>query len=54
MIIVSCVFGNVSTFCSCYQHTGLSSLQAIANETGINFISVKGPELLNMVRLFLV
>ena len=54
MIIVSGVFGNVSTFCSCYQHTGLSSLQAIANETGINFISVKGPELLNMVRLFLV
>ena len=25
------------------------SLQAIANESGINFISVKGPELLNMV-----
>ena len=24
-------------------------LQAIANESGINFISVKGPELLNMV-----
>ena len=24
-------------------------LQAIANEAGINFISVKGPELLNMV-----
>ena len=23
--------------------------QAIANESGINFISVKGPELLNMV-----
>lgn len=32
----------------------VSPLQAIANETGINFISVKGPELLNMVRLFLV
>ena len=27
----------------------LSSFQAIANESGINFISVKGPELLNMV-----
>jgi len=26
------------------------SFQAIANESGINFISVKGPELLNMVR----
>ena len=25
------------------------SVQAIANESGINFISVKGPELLNMV-----
>ena len=25
------------------------SLQAVANESGINFISVKGPELLNMV-----
>ena len=25
------------------------SKQAIANESGINFISVKGPELLNMV-----
>lgn len=25
--------------------------KAIANEAGINFISVKGPELLNMVRL---
>lgn len=24
--------------------------QAVANESGINFISVKGPELLNMVR----
>ena len=24
-------------------------LQAVANESGINFISVKGPELLNMV-----
>jgi len=23
--------------------------QAIANESGVNFISVKGPELLNMV-----
>ena len=27
--------------------------KAIANEAGINFISVKGPELLNMVRFFL-
>jgi len=27
-------------------------MQAIANETGINFISVKGPELLNMVGVF--
>ena len=26
--------------------------KAIANEAGINFISVKGPELLNMVILF--
>ena len=26
-------------------------MQAIANETGINFISVKGPELLNMASL---
>ena len=26
-------------------------LQAVANESGINFISVKGPELLNMVSL---
>ncbi len=25
------------------------SLQAVANESGLNFISVKGPELLNMV-----
>lgn len=25
--------------------------KAIANEAGINFISVKGPELLNMVRI---
>ncbi len=33
-----------------FSHVHLSSLpQAIANETGINFISVKGPELLNMV-----
>ncbi len=24
-------------------------MQAIANESGVNFISVKGPELLNMV-----
>lgn len=24
--------------------------QAVANESGLNFISVKGPELLNMVR----
>lgn len=28
---------------------GFFSLQAVANESGINFISVKGPELLNMV-----
>lgn len=27
--------------------------KAVANETAMNFISVKGPELLNMVRLFL-
>lgn len=26
------------------------SRQAVANESGLNFISVKGPELLNMVR----
>lgn len=25
--------------------------KAVANEAGINFISVKGPELLNMVRI---
>ena len=29
-----------------------SLLQAIANEAGINFISVKGPELLNMVNFY--
>lgn len=27
------------------------SQQAVANESGLNFISVKGPELLNMVRI---
>lgn len=27
------------------------SQQAVANESGLNFISVKGPELLNMVRV---
>lgn len=27
--------------------------KAIANEAGINFISVKGPELLNMVRILI-
>ena len=31
--------------------TPMILLQAIANESGINFISVKGPELLNMVPL---
>lgn len=30
--------------------TGVSP-QAVANESGLNFISVKGPELLNMVRI---
>ena len=29
-------------------------MQAIANESGINFISVKGPELLNMVRSLVI
>lgn len=28
--------------------------KAIANEAGINFISIKGPELLNMVNVILV
>lgn len=32
-----------------HTHTHTGPLQAIANESGINFISVKGPELLNMV-----
>ena len=32
----------------------LTPLQAVANESGINFISVKGPELLNMVRIQIV
>lgn len=27
--------------------------KAVANEAGINFISVKGPELLNMVQYYL-
>jgi SpoVK/Ycf46/Vps4 family AAA+-type ATPase len=28
--------------------------KAIANESGINFISVKGPELLNMVMMIII
>ena len=28
--------------------------KAIAKESGVNFISVKGPELLNMVKSFLI
>lgn len=28
--------------------------KAVANEAGINFISVKGPELLNMVIIFII
>ena len=31
------------------KDTSFFLFQAIANESGINFISVKGPELLNMV-----
>jgi hypothetical protein len=36
-------------FCSLYGSGKTLLAKAIANESGINFISVKGPELLNMV-----
>lgn len=32
-----------------YLYIFVSFYQAVANESGLNFISVKGPELLNMV-----
>lgn len=35
-------------------HHCVMLMQAIANESGINFISVKGPELLNMVRSLVI
>lgn len=35
--------------CVLYISSSLPFLQAVANESGLNFISVKGPELLNMV-----
>ena len=43
---VSCQVNNGSSNISILV---LTVVQAIANESGINFISVKGPELLNMV-----
>lgn len=33
----------------CLTCVFVHSYQAIANESGLNFLSVKGPELLNMV-----
>lgn len=35
--------------CFIYIYLALPFSQAVANESGLNFISVKGPELLNMV-----
>lgn len=48
-------FSKFSSGCVTQQPYSLNTnpfcllLQAVANESGLNFISVKGPELLNMV-----